>query len=158
MPRPRRDGTPAAAPNRHRLSDLFVAGVKPKDRAFLVWDAKQGGLALSVQPTGHKAYKVVYPFHGRPRWYHLGSTDSIGLADARKLANKIMLRVAENADPQADRMAERGRGTFEELARRYVSEYARKHNKSWKQAEALITRYVLPSGASSQPPISAARM
>jgi integrase len=145
MPRPKRDGTPASAPNKRKLTDMFVSTVKPDAaRTVMVWDEKQRGLALAVRPTGGKSWKVVYHHSGRPRWYHLAAADAIGLADARRLANKIMLRVAEGVDPQAERMAERGRGTFEELAARYVNEYAKKRNKSWKQADALVRKYILP--------------
>jgi hypothetical protein len=56
-----------------------------------------------------------------------------------------MLKVAEGVDPQAERMSERGRGTFEELATRYVNEFAKKRNKSWKQADALVRKYILPT-------------
>jgi integrase len=145
MPRPRRDGTPAAPPHRRKLTDMFVSTIKPdKARTVVVWDEKQRGLALAVQPTGSKSWKVVYSCHGRPRWYNLGNANAIGLGDARRLANRVMLQVAEGVDPQAERMAERGRGTFEELAARYREEYAKKRNKSWKQADALVRRWLLP--------------
>jgi hypothetical protein len=94
-------------------------------------------LAIRVEPTGRKAWKCIYPFHGRPRWYGLGAADAIGLADARKLASRVMFAVAEGKDPAAERKAARSKGTFEELAALYVKDYAQKHNKSWKQAEAL---------------------
>ena len=129
MPRPRRDGT-AAAPNKRRLNDLFVKRLAPQGRPYLVWDNYQRGLAVNVQPTGHKTWKVIYPFHGRPRWYSLGSADAIGLADARKLASRVMFQVAEGKDPAAERKAERSKGTFEELAARYVEQYAKRNNKS----------------------------
>ena len=35
------------------------------------------------------------------------------------------------------------RGTFEELAARYVTEYSKKKNKSWQQAEKLVQRNLL---------------
>ena len=38
-------------------------------------------------------------------------------------------------------------GSFEQVAERYVDEYASKKNKSWRQAEALVTRYLLPRWA-----------
>jgi hypothetical protein len=85
----------------------------------MVWDSAQWGLALRMEPTGHAAWKVVSPFGGRPRWFHIGSAAAIGLADARKLASRIMYQVAEGKDPCAERKAERGKGTFEELALRY---------------------------------------
>jgi len=54
-----------------------------------------------------------------------------------------MLDVARGKDPQAERMAKRSQGTFAELADRYVNEYAKKKNRSWKQADYLIRKHVL---------------
>ena len=114
----------------------------------MYWDTLQRGLALAVQPSGHRAYKCVYTIHGRgARWYHLGNARSIALADARKLASKIMYQVAEGADPHADRLALRGRGSFEQVAKRYVEEHARKRNKSWRQADYLVRTHLLPRWA-----------
>jgi len=47
--------------------------------------------------------------------------DAIRLADARKLAGKIMVGIADGEDLQADRKAERSSGTFEELAKSWSS-------------------------------------
>jgi integrase len=140
--RPRRDGRPTAA-RKGKLTELFVRKLKPEGEAFNVWDLHQRGLVLRVQPTGHAAYKAVYSARGRPRWYHVGDAGKIGLADARKIAARVLLQVAEGKDPAAERKAERGRGTFAELAERYLA-HAKKKNKSWQQADRLIRRYVLP--------------
>ena len=35
-------------------------------------------------------------------------------------------------------------GTFADLASQYVELWAKKHNKSWKQAEKLVARHLLP--------------
>jgi integrase len=150
MPRPRQDGSPAQAPNRRRLSDAFVKTVQPDpDRIVVVWDTLQRGLALRIQPTGHLAWKVIYSISGRgARWYHLGNARSIPLVDARRLAARIMVAVAEGKDPHADRLALRGRGSFEQVAARYLEEYAKKRNKSWRQGDALVRRYLLPRWAS----------
>ncbi len=144
MARPRTDGTPARAVNKRKLTDLFVSTCKPGERDELIWDVKQPGLALSVRTTGKKAWKVIYRHHGRPRWLHLGDVRSIGLADARRLAAKIVLDVFEGKDPAAERKAERLTGTFADLASQYVELHAKKHNKSWKQAETLVRRHLLP--------------
>jgi integrase len=144
LPRPRGDGSAAAAPSKRKLTDLAVKRLGPKDRPYLVWDSHQRGLAVRVQPTGFKSWKCVYPFHGRPRWYSLGATDAIGLADARRLAGRIMFQVAEGKDPAAERKAARSQGTWAELAEQYVEQYAKKKNKSWKQAEKLVRKYLTP--------------
>jgi hypothetical protein len=109
------------------------------DRVIVYWDILQRGLALRVQPTGHLAWKCVYTIRGRgPRWYSIGNARSIPLVDARRLAARIMVAVAEGKDPHADRRALRGRGSFEQVAGRYLEEHAKRRNKSWRQADTLV--------------------
>jgi integrase len=127
-----------------RLSELSVRKAKAKPAAYVMWDTKQHGLALRTQPTGAKSWYCVYSRQGRPRWYRLGNADAIGLDSARVLAAEAMLAVAKGGDPAADKKAERGKGTFEELATRYVEEHAKKVNKSWRQGDTLVRRYALP--------------
>jgi integrase len=143
MPAPNKDGTPAQAANRQRLSHFSVKNLKPQDRPYTVWDTVQRGLAVSVQPSGHASWKAIYSFHGRPRWLHLADVTAIGLADARQLAYDAMHQVAQGKDPVAERKAHRHAGTFEELAEQYAG-YAKKKNKSWQSTDKLIRRYVLP--------------
>jgi integrase len=129
---------------KRRLTELFVRKAKPRDAAYVIWDTHQRGLALRVQPTSAKAWVVVYSCHGRPRWLTLGAADAVGLSDARMLTAEVMLAVAKGGDPAADKRAERGAGTFAELAGKYLEQYAKKHNKSWQQADALVRRHATP--------------
>jgi integrase len=126
------------------FTELLIRRLKPKPTAYVVWDTHLHGLAIRVQPTGAKAWKVIYSHHGRPRWLHLGNANAIGLGDARLLARKAMLAVAEGKDPAAEKKAERGAGTFAELAAKYLDQRAKKRNKSWRQGEALVNRYATP--------------
>jgi integrase len=140
--RPRKDGTASRQPNRRNLTELFVRRVSTDTTPINVWDSKERGLVLRVHPTGRRAFKVVYSRRGRPRWYHLGD---VGLADARRMAARIKLAVAEGKDPAADRKAERGAGTFADLAERYVEEYAKKKNKSWQHTrDKLVRPHLIP--------------
>ena len=135
---------PKRAALKRRLTELYVRKLKPKTQPFLVWDTLQRGLAIRVQPTGARAWKCIYSHHSRPRWLHLGNAGAIGLADARTLAAEAMLAVARGKDPAGEKRAERGAGTFAELAERYVEHYAKRRNKSWAQADKLIRRHALP--------------
>jgi integrase len=144
MSRSRADGTPAQPVNKRKLNDRFVASQQAADRDRLVWDSHQPGLALMIRATGRKSWKVVYRFHGRPVWLSLGDARSIGLADARRLTAKVMLAVAEGKDPASERKAERMAGSFADLAAQYVELWAKRHNKSWKQAERLVQRHLIP--------------
>jgi integrase len=141
---------PRQPPNKIKLNELTLKRLKPKAAPFLIWDTQQHGLVIQVQPSGNAAWKCIYSRHSRTRWYHIGRVDAIGLAAARLLAGKIMVQVAEGKDPQADRKAERGSGTFAELADRYLV-YAKKKNKSWRQADKLVQRYLLPRWSKLQP-------
>src|SRR5262245_1084585 len=111
---------PKHAARRRKLSELGVRKAKPERIAYLIWDTYQRGLALRVQPTGARSWIAIYRFHNRPRWYHIGDAGAIALSDARKLAQRLALAVAEGKDPAADKRAERGAGTFADLAARYV--------------------------------------
>jgi integrase len=135
---------PRLAADKRRLTERSVRQLQPRPKAYLVWDAAQRGLAIRVQPTGACAFKCVYSRQGQPRWLHLGNTDVVSLAEARTLAQEALLAVARGKDPAAEKKAERGAGTFAELAERYVTDYARRKNKSWAQAERLVQRYLLP--------------
>jgi integrase len=152
MPRPRKDGAPARAPRKHKLTALFVDRVRREATAFNVWDThrESGGLVLRVQPTGQRSWKCVYRRHGRPRWYHIGKVNEIGLADARKLARRVMFAAGEGKDPAAERKAARAADSFAKLAEDYV-EHAKKKNKSWRQADALVRRLLLPKWGKLKP-------
>src|SRR5262249_38922330 len=112
-------------PQRRKITELFVRKAKPG----VTWDTHQRGLALRVQGKA-KAWVVVYSRFGRSRWLTLGKADAIGLGDARMLAQEAMLAVARGQDPAAEKKAERGAGSFAELAAKYVEQYAKRRNKS----------------------------
>jgi len=138
---------PRTAPNKRKLTARILQKVKPQPHPVMVWDTYQRGLALRVEPTGYKAWKVIYRHGNRPRWFNIGAADAISLSEARRLAAEIMLEVARGNDPQAERKAKRMAGTFAEVADRYLNEHAKRKNKSWEQADYLVRRYLLPAWA-----------
>ncbi len=144
MPRPRRDGTPSREPERVRLNDKFVKAARPGPRRTIYYDEVQKGFVLVVEPTGHKSFKLAYSFGGRPRALHIAATNAIGLAEARAIARDRMADVVKGVDVQAEKVAARAAGTFEELATRYREEFAKKRNRSWAQADFLVRKYLLP--------------
>ena len=143
MARPRSDGLPSQKTNKRKLTNQFVNKISSDDKRSLVWDTEVQGFALAVYPTS-KVWKVIYPFGGRTRWYTIGKVGAIDLKDARKLAAQVRLKVATDIDPQAERKAARSQGTFEELAKQYVEQHAKKKNKSWRQSDALVQKHLLP--------------
>jgi integrase len=141
MARPHQDGSPGAAPRKRPLTDKMVLRQKPEATAYNVWDTREPGLVLRVQPTGHKAFKFVYSRGGAKRWVHIGWAS---LDEARAKAAKLRSEVREGKDPLAERQALRMADSFAELADRYLELYAKKRNKSWRQGRELVERYLLP--------------
>jgi integrase len=134
---------PKRAARKMRITQLTVDKARAQAKAFLTWDTKASNLALRTQPTGHKSWAVIYSRNGRPRWLTLGPAKAIPLETARIMAAEAMLKVAKGGDPGAEKKAERGAGTFSDLAAKYL-EHAKKNNKSWPQADALVRRFALP--------------
>lgn len=132
-----------AAPLKKKLTEASVRKAQAKPNAYLVWDTVQAGFALRVETSGHKSFKAIYKTGGRARWYHIGAVEALKLDEARRLAGRVMFQVAEGADPQAQRLAARSSGSFEDIAKKYAA-YAEGRNKSWRQADALVKRHLLP--------------
>lgn len=135
-----------AASNKRNLTDRFLKTVKPGPTRTLVWDTKVEGLVLAIEPTGHKMWCYYYRHHNRTRWYRIATLGRLGLRDARDEARRLNAKrtLDPNYDPQAEKVAARQAGTFEDLAKRYIEEHAKQRLKSWQQSEFKINRYLLP--------------
>jgi integrase len=127
-----------------KLTEFHRTRSAPEAKPYLLWDTKQKGLALQVRPNGYRSFKVIYSRNNRVRWLHLADATAIDLVQARERANEIMYEVTKGKDPAAEKKAHRGSGTFAELADRYVEEYAKEHNKSYKQAAYLVRKHLIP--------------
>ena len=144
------------APRKVVFSEFYIKNLKPGPAPYLRWDAKQAGFAVRVEPSGHKAWKAIYKFGGRKRDYHIDAVAKIGIADARKLAGRIMFQVAEGTDPQAIKRAARSAGTFDDIADRYL-EFAKRKNKQWRHADRLVQKHLRPKWGKLPPQTSRVR-
>lgn len=146
MPRPRQDGLPSKQPSKVRLTDRFVRTVTPGASRALYWDTLAPGLGLAVHPSGARSWRFTYRSGGRVRIYTIGPADALGLKFARDKAQDLRGQVARGTDPQAEKARGARAETFEDVAARYL-EHAKRVNKSWKQADALVMRYLMPRWA-----------
>lgn len=129
---------------KHKLTDMFIRNLTPPEKTTIWWDEVQPSLGVRVTPTGAKSWKVAYRHKGRLRWFTIDKFPAVGLKDARDIAGKIRAQAALGADPQGSKMAARQGETLKDVAARYVEQHAMKHNKSWRQAKALMDTYVIP--------------
>lgn len=133
---------------RVNFTDDFVRGVQPiPGKRRTERDSNVRRLYLFVEASGHRSFYIVYTINRRPRMYKIGSTDIMTVKAARKEAMKLLGDVARGSDPQAERRAKRGGLTFEQLHKRYVEEWAKQHNKSWKETERLVRNNVYKTWA-----------
>lgn len=82
--------------HRQTLTKIIVEGVKPKARAYRLWDAKVPGLALRVLPTGRSSYEVHWR---RNRALVLGTNGVMTLEGARVAARRVLGEVAHHGAP-----------------------------------------------------------
>jgi integrase len=109
---------------------------------------------LVVQPSGAKSWALRYRVAGAPKKFTIGPYPAIGLAAARKRAQKALAEVVDGVDPSAQKRAAReaekaansAADRVENVVDAYVKNYLSKKAKpSWaKEAERLLRVEVLP--------------
>jgi integrase len=106
--------------------------LSPPDKGVKeVWDEHCRGLCLLVRATG----KATWTFRYRPRGggarrrVRLGEYPSVGLAEARRRADKQRGKVADGADPQGETNSKRKAPTLSALIDRYLQS-AEPHKKA----------------------------
>jgi integrase len=136
------------------LTDLQIEKFARPAARREIPDGKIGGLYLVVQPSGAKSWALRYRAAGTPKKFTIGSYPAIGLAAARKRAQKALAEVVDGVDPSARKKAARevqkaANSTVdrvESVVDTYVKDYlAKKAKPSWaKEAERLLRVEVIP--------------
>jgi len=116
----------------------------PKGR-FEYWDRSLPSFGLRVGETGKKTWVVLYRYRRRNRRLTLGRYPALSLADARDLARRALVQVAEGIDPAQVKLIARHTGkAFSDLAKEYLERWAKPKKKSWRNDKYLIDRELLP--------------
>jgi Arm DNA-binding domain len=108
-----------------RISAIKLHSLKPPASGVAeLCDGFCRGLCLRVFPSG----KATWTYRYRPRdggarrRVRLGEYPSIGLAEARKRADRERGDVADGSDPQAERQLKRNAPTLAAVIERYLTE------------------------------------
>jgi integrase len=136
------------------LTDLQIEKLARPTGRREIPDGKIGGLYLVVQPSGAKSWALRYRAAGAPKKFTIGPYPSIGLAAARKRAQKALAEVVDGVDPSAQKRAAREAekaanstaDRVDNVVDGYVKDYlAKKAKPSWaKEAERLLRVEVIP--------------
>jgi len=130
-----------------KLTDRSLEALRPRAARYEVWDDARKGFGVRITPRGVKSFVWVYHFGGKPRRLTFGTYPRLTLADAGvKLAEAKQLLDA-GVDPGsrvvAERAAERGAETVEELVAAYLDRYARPRKRSAAEDERILRKDVL---------------
>jgi hypothetical protein len=142
-----------------KLTSIAIDKAKPRTvngrliRAEIP-DAGCAGLYLIVQPSGAKSWAARFRVDGVPKKLTLGTVSALTLADARAMAAAALKKVGQGFDPTIEKRRDRETGeaaraklaadTVENLAEQFIEKYAKRQNRSWKQAERTFDKVVLP--------------
>lgn len=134
-----------------RLSASAIERWQPEDKRIEVPDRDCPGLYLVVFPSGMKSWAIRYRIAGRHRRLtvckHLTSTK---VEEVRATAREYLDMAKQDIDPVNElkkikvKNAESQENTFSSVAKNFIELYAKKRNRTWKQTESILKKYVQP--------------
>ena len=125
-----------------RMTDAYIAGLKPKAVGYELSDPQQRGLRVAVYPSGRRTFIVRYRFDGRSK--KLTLQPGISLVAARKAAADALFQVSQGDDPTAKKgIRRRPKETVIEVAEEFVVRH-RDKLRSISQYENVLRRLILP--------------
>lgn len=127
------------------MTARFLETLKPGALAVEWFDEDTRGLSLKLNPGGAGTWYYHYTRRADAirRRIQLGKLPALPLKDARTKARKMAGLVADGKDPAGDRRAERDALSVNELAERFLAEYASAKRTGKRQRQAL-EKDVLP--------------
>jgi integrase len=127
------------------LTAQTIKGLKPPASGRVEYfDADTKGLCLRISHEGLRTWTLFYRTGAIQKRLTLGRYPAVSLADARDLARGAQLAVAKGGDPSADKKAARSVTTFADLANVYLTQYAKRTKRTWKDDERTINAELLP--------------
>ena len=131
------------------LTDALVRRKRPPKLGRDTYtDAVVPGLRLRITDKNVRSFSLVTRVHGQQIRVTLGHYPAIGVAEAREGARGALQAVAHGDDPRRNPSLLAPTNfapvTFASIASEFLEKHAKRYNKSWRQTEWLLERYVLP--------------
>lgn len=137
-----------------RLTERAIAAAQYRrvgNARDIHWDNDPVGLGLRVYPSGRKAFIVYYRnAHGVDRMKTLGDTGVLKLRDARVRAKRLLVAVADRADPVVEDRKQRlesKTGNVEATFRAYIEARTNDPHRPMKRPDAVVwyaEKFVFP--------------
>ncbi len=127
---------------RKALNAKAIDAFKPMDKRYEVHDLLCPGFSIRVYPSGKKVFTVKYRYGVKQRRMQVGVYPRLSLAEARARATEACRMVDDGIDPAAKRRQLDMR--VEAVCAEFIRIYARPRNRSWKEAERILQRELVP--------------
>ena len=129
------------------LSKRNVEALELADKPYIAWDDKLMGFGIRVQPTGLKSFLVNYRAGdgGRKapnKRVVIGRYGRVAPDQARRLARKMLGKVADGEDPAGDRASARRMPTLGEAFRDYLKAKPRHSMRTGMAYRRAVEHYL----------------
>jgi integrase len=130
---------------RKNLTDKGIAALKSRAARYAYPDPEMRGHYVRVQPSGAKSFvAVTLDPHGKQVWATLGSTDVLGIDEAREKARSAIKRIKEGKPAFEAPPAKAA--TFEEIGEQWLKRHVRaKGLRSEGEVRRLLRAHVYPA-------------
>jgi integrase len=168
-PKQPEEGEPATAkqtPNKEKLTDALLKKELSKREPKLIWDTKQDGLCALVSRGPESKQKATISLRacyylksqpGKPHYLKLGrypdgqyrykdAKDREQIIECKDL-DAVRARVATiraDARDGIDPRREVPSGSFATVVENFLTQHARRNNRTWKETQRIFEVYVLP--------------
>ena len=140
------------------FTDKFIISLKPKLKAYEVFDALVGGFSVQVYPTGKKTYFVNYNIHGKRKRLRIGAPTLLEISEARTIAmqSKEIAKLGLNLTQERMRAVQvqkivmsKAQHTIAKLAHEFIDKYCigegnEPNLKGWREYQRMLDKYVIP--------------
>jgi integrase len=126
---------------------VLRAACEPGKPRTYIWDTELKGFGLLITSNNSKSYVVQYRAGGRSRRMTLSGT--LGVAEAKREAKKILGEVARGNDPAELRRKQAAEGTFRAIAENYFRHEGPKL-RSLAERRRVFERLIYPTFAARQ--------
>ena len=129
------------------LNKRNVEALEPADKPFIAWDDKLLGLGVRVQPSGLKSFLVNYRAGdgGRKapnKRVVIGRYGRVTPDQARRLARKMLGKVADGEDPAGERASARRMPTLREAFLDYMKAKPRHSKRTGMAYRRAVEHYL----------------
>lgn len=129
-----------------KLTKRVVDALETGAATRFLWDTETKGFGFRVTPANARAFVLRYRTGGRERKFTIGRYGVFTVEQARVEAKRLLVRIADGADPVGEREEMHAAATVSDLLDRYLEEHVDRRNAATTRAEVrrLVEKTIRP--------------